>query len=54
MPRGNGVVVRPLIAQRTGEVPIPGQYLPARPALDIPVAVLQDELYGEPSLYGDR
>lgn len=38
MPRGNGMGVRLLIAQGTGEVPVPGQHLPACPALVIFVA----------------
>ena len=42
MPRGNGLAVKLLIAQRTGEVPPPGWHLPACPALVLPVAALGD------------
>lgn len=41
-----------LIAQWTGEVPVPGRHLPACPALVILLGM--SHLYGDPSLYGDR
>lgn len=46
------MAVRLLIVQGTGEVPVPGWHLPARPALVILLGM--SDLYGELSLYGDR